>query len=66
MRLIKCNCGSRYINTEHIVSIYIEDAYSDGKPLNKKCVIANMTFGNGNEILFTGSLEECQKYIATL
>lgn len=67
MKLIQCDDIARFVNAEHIVSVYVDRAYKDGKPLDG-CyqVIANMTFGNGNEILFTGKLDMCFGYIKTL
>lgn len=66
MDLLKCVDGMRYVNKSHIVSLYIVDGYKDGKSTLDYQVIANMTFGNGNEILFRGSLSECHKYIKNI
>lgn len=63
MRLIKCECGTRYVNPAHVVSVFIEEAYKNGKPISGFQVVANMTFGGGNEILFWGTLEECRAFI---
>lgn len=67
MKLIQCDDIARFVNAEHIVSVYVDKAYKNGKPLDGYWqVVAKMTFGNGTEILFIGRLEECFDYIKNL
>lgn len=65
MKLLQTADSTRYVNPDHIISIYIDDYYENGRAICFQ-VIANMPFGLGKECLFIGSLTQCQEYIEEL
>lgn len=66
MKLIRCDDVTRYVNPDYIVSVCIDEHYKNGRKTGCFQVVATMTFGRGNEILFVGTFADCNIYIEKL
>lgn len=59
--------GGGAINLSHIVELRVQVAFDDGKPLKDTwVVVAQLSFGQGNRLIFVGDAEECENYIDEL
>lgn len=54
--------GYGYVNKNHVIDVFIDDAYENGRKLEWKFAVkAKLTYGSC--ILFQGSEEQCRNYL---
>ena len=62
MEFVK-SIGGKYINMNHVTTIDIEPAYSDGKPWVGKYWVSAFIPLVGTNILFVGTEYECYEFV---